>query len=430
MRPPTPAERLRTHVDRILDHSSVYGSDREDLVEELYGHLWQRWQDGMANGLSSDAAADAAIGSFGEASRLGRDMTSAYHSRLYASTIGVLLPAVAGGGDEPQGYGRARSLLFLTGLFAVIGGAIFLSGQTPVRLFVGASAMLVAFCMTVLAYRALGRRQSWALVYVRVLALGFIAEGIIEFVVKPATVSLMGVVAIVVLPAAFGPDLAGWVSVSRRTGKALGAVIVASVLLYSVPLAASVMPDPTQASAADLSITVSEACTRTAGLVMSGTVTASIRWARTDFMPYGLRTGMSQTDEFGVSSASDTYLLPNAPQFPYGLDDEVVGTTFTLVDTETGRNAAADVTMTSWPPFFEVGAFNLGIDPGTIQAGRTYVATFVFVSQRAAGLPDDPAFRIRYDHQGRWGIQAFATCTRPGVASPVTTPDPPEYPIP
>jgi hypothetical protein len=433
VRPPTPAERLRSHVDRILDRASVRGGDREDLVEELYGHLWQRWQDGIAAGLQSDAAADAAISGFGEASRLGQDMTSAYHSRLYASTIGVLLPTVLGVDDKPHGYGRARALLFLTGLFAVVGGVVYLNAQTPFRLFFGAAAIAMAFCMTVLAYRAFARGQRWALVYVQVLGIGFVAEGVIEFLLKPVTISFLGIVSIFVLMAAFDPKLGSWVSASRRTGKALGAVIVGSVLLYSVPLAVVAMPDPTQASPADLSISVRVDCASTGGLVTSGTVTATIRWARTDFLPYGLRPGMSQTDQLDASSTSilDFDPGPNGTPFPSGFRDGVVITgNWKVVDAENGRNADAGGMMFSWPSFFPGGGLDDGIDPGTIQANRTYVASFGFLSQEPTGLPDDPVFRIRYDHQGRWGVQAYATCTQPGVGQPVTTPDPPTFPVP
>jgi len=434
VRQPTPAERLRRHVDGILDRSSVHGSDREDLVEELYGHLWQRWRDGIAAGLSSDAAADGAIASFGEADRLGRDMTSAYHSRLYASTIGVLLPAVLSTTDKPKGYGWARTFLFLIGLIEMLTvlGVLFLSRLTPVRMVVAESMMVAAASITILAYRALARSQRWALVYVKFLAIAYVAYCIVQVFLPPSTISFTGIfVAVFVLPAVFDPELARWVTGSRRTGAVIGAMIVASIVMGMAanPLAAA-MPDPTQASPTDLSITVRVDCVRTGGLVTNGTVTATVRWARTDFLPYGLRPSMTQTDQIGVSSAPVSYLLPNAPPFPHTPEDGVVGTAFTVVDQGTGRGADVGVTMMSQPAFFDVGSFYKSIDPGTIQAGHTYVATFGFVSQEASGLPDDPAFRIRYDHQGRWGMQAYATCSESGAGQPVTTPDPPSFRIP
>ena len=421
----TPAERLRSHAERILDRTSVRERDREELVEELYGHLWQRWQDGIGAGLSGDEAADAAIAGFGDADRLGREMTSAYHSRLYASTIGVLLPAVAGSSDRPYGYGRSRALVFLTGFFTLVGGAVVANMQTPFRLLVSVLALLLAFFITVLAYRALARRQRWALVYVQVLALAFVAGWIVECVVQPVQVSLLGIVALVVLDAVFRKDLSLWVGSSRRTGKLLGMVIVVAVLLPYVPLAVGAVPDPTQASPADLSITVRADCTRTGGAVAGGTVTATIRWARTDFLPNGFRPDMARTDLIGASSASSLQFDPgaNGLPFPRGLEDGVVVTgNWTMVDAETGLPADAGVLVFSGSSFFDVGVVEDAIDPGSIQANRTYRASLGFISQRSTGLPDDPIFRVRYDHQGRWGTEAFATCTRSGVGQPVTTP--------
>ena len=427
MRQPTPAERLRGHVDRILDRASVQQSDREELVEELYGHLWQRWQDQLAAGLSTDAAAAAAIAGFGEPDRLGRDMTAAYHSRLYASTIGVLLPVVAASGDKPHGYGMARLFLFLIGAVEALTviGVLVLNRLTPVRMLVAELMMLAAVSVTVLAYRALARSQRWAVVYVKFLVLVYVAYCVVQVFVPPTTISITGfLVAIFVFPAAFDSRLTEWVAASRRTGPVAGAVIVASVLMgiAANPLAAAI-PDPTQASPADLSMTVRVDCTRTAGQVTSGTVTATIRWVRTDFLPEGFRPGMSQTDDFGVSAASDSYVLPNAPPFPHGLEDGVVAGDWAYVDAEAGKSAAVDVFMLS-STFFDTGVDQIPIDPGSIRADRDYVGTFGFVSQDPTGLPDDPIFRIRYDHQGRWGVQAFATCGQSVVGQPAT-PDPP-----
>lgn len=437
MRQPTPEERLRSNVDRILERASVQERDREDLVEELYGHLWQSWRDGIAAGLSSEAAADAAISGFGDAGRLGRDMTLAYHSRVYASTIGVLLPAVTPSADKPNGYGRARAMLFLIGLFGGLYVAVapFTNPPTPLRLLVEELGVLLACGMTVLAYRALARSQRWALVYTQFLTLAYIVNAVVHLFVPPISISITGIlVAILALPATFDPRLARWVAASHRTGRMLGAVMVASVILgMAAPQMVASMPDPTQASPTDLSITVRVDCTRTAGAVTSGKVTATIHWARTDFLPYGLRPGMSQTDNVGASSTSilDFDPGPNGPPFPHNMLDGVVTTGgLAFIDAETGRSADAGVTMMSWPAFFDVGVTEAGIDPGSIRADRTYVASFGFVSSHSAGLPDDPVFRIRYDHQGRWGLQAFATCTQMGVGQPVTTPDPPTWPAP
>jgi hypothetical protein len=430
----TPAARLRSHVDRILDRSAIQECDRQDLIEELYGHLWQSWQDGIAAGLSSEAAADVAISGFGDPGLLSRDMTLAYHSRLYASTIGVLLPAVTPSSDKPNGYGRARVMLFLAGLFAGLYVAVapFANPPTPLRLVVQELVLLLVFVMTVLAYRALARSQRWALVYTQFLTLAYVAYAVLQLFAQPISISITGIlVAIFVLPATFDPRLARWVADSRRTGKVLGAVIVASVVLgMAAPQMVASMPDPTQASPTDLSIGVRVDCTRTAGLVTGGKVTATIRWAKTDFLPYGFRPNMSQTDILGLSSTSslDFDPGPNGPQFPRGLEGGVyVAGNWVMLDSETGEAGDAGVLMWSGPGFFDVGEVRDGIDPGSIQANRDYVASLGFGSVWPAGLPDDPVFRIRYDHQGRWGVQAFATCGQAGVGQPVTTPDSPTW---
>ena len=106
--------RLYAHVESILNGAAFRRRDRDDLAEELYGHLWQRWQDALASGLDEEAAADQAIRSFGEPARLGRDVTLAYHSRLYASTVGVLVPTVADAKGKPRGYWLIYFLVFTT----------------------------------------------------------------------------------------------------------------------------------------------------------------------------------------------------------------------------------------------------------------------------------------------------------------------------
>lgn len=434
MKPPTPAERLRSHVDHIVALTPVLGDEREELIEELYGHLWQSWQDGIASGLSSDDAADAAISDFGDTGRIGSEMTMAYHSRLYASTIGVLLPAVVSWSDKPKGYGRARTFLFLIGSIEVltIVGVLFLNRLTPVRLVFAELMMLAAASVTILAYRALARSQRWALVYVRFLATAYVAYCVGQLFMPPTTISFTGIlVAIFVIPAVFDVELARWVAGSRGTGAVIGSMIVASILmgLGANPLAAA-MPDPTQASPSDLSMSVRVNCSRTAGLVTGGEVAATIQWARTDFLPYGLRPSMTQTDQIGMTSAPVSFLLPNAPPFQHNPEDGVVLSALEVVDQETGQSTDVGVTMLSQSAFFDVGVFYKSIDPGTIQAGHTYVATFGFVSQQPTGLPEDPAFRIRYDHQGRWGVQTYATCDRPGTGQPVTTPETPQFQIP
>lgn len=87
--------RLAQHVDAVLTASSVPARDRDDLAEKLLGHLVERCDHLVEEGLDPIAAADRAIAEFGTASRIGSDLTGAYRGRVWASTIGPLLPARA-----------------------------------------------------------------------------------------------------------------------------------------------------------------------------------------------------------------------------------------------------------------------------------------------------------------------------------------------
>lgn len=86
-------ERLTAHVDAVLAAASVPESERNDIGDELLGHLVERCEGYIAAGVEPDAAADRAIAEFGPAPRIAHDLTRAYRGRLWASTIGALLPA-------------------------------------------------------------------------------------------------------------------------------------------------------------------------------------------------------------------------------------------------------------------------------------------------------------------------------------------------
>jgi len=140
---------LRAHVEATLVSARVPRQVRDDLAEELYGHLWTplarrpSW-----SGLDEQAAAESAIRSFGSAQRLGVEMTAAYHSRLYASTIGVLLPAVAGSADRPAGLGRLQALLLVPILGTVAVAAGELGSLAPGRAILALIGVAAAASMS------------------------------------------------------------------------------------------------------------------------------------------------------------------------------------------------------------------------------------------------------------------------------------------
>ncbi len=427
-------ERLHAHVDRVIARTAIPRSERDDVAEELYGHVWQRWRQAVDAGADPLAAADSAIADFGTPDELAPEMTRAFHSRLYATTIGVLLPLATARDSRPNGYGRARALLFLSGLFQIIGGAIFLIGQTPGRAAASAVVVAFAFAITVLAYRALDRAQRWALMYVRLFTVALLVYAIAQ-VPLAHTLNLLGVVALVVLPPVFGPEFRRWVGDSRPVGPAVAILIVAAMAAqFLFPFGVAAMPDPTVVTASDVSMTVHVDC---AGDQWTpyGNVTAKLRWARTDLMPGGLPFQPVPTDEMGLSVAPimDVPLdsFPSDPGTAYPIRAVYGASSDSAVDATTGANVLSleQRFASSVQPFFTTtGQASIGVEPSAWKPGHDYVVAWHFapnppastgLEDAAAPHPDwQPVFRVRFDHQGRIGLEAIAKCGETVIAHP------------
>ena len=433
-----PTLRLRAYVESILAGSSVPSADREEIAEELYGHLWQRWQDAIAAGANASEAVEMAIRSFGEASQLGREMTGAYHSRLYATTIGVLLPAAAPPSGKPSGYLGLRLLVALIAIvqFVLVGILIDL---TPVRAALFALAAGLSIALSVLAFRAFGRAQRWALRYCQfVLAMVLVQGAATIFSAPPGglTIPILGVLGLWMLGPAIGSQMAEWFSHSRPIGRALTIALVAATAAgYGLPYVASALPDPTQVSASDLDLQVSAVCTRDAsGGVTAIDVNTRLRWSRLDLFPYGLgqnnvanswqdgfETGVSpsggrnsvdwRTAWISIPSHTPLYLISGEPQFtsPNGSVDGLL-------------LAGPPQNLASLDPY--VPAFD-GIEfaPGGLHAGWTYETRQRY--QWLSGTnpaPADPLVVVRYGHLDRFIVQALASCERSGTAAPMELP--------
>jgi len=436
--PKDPTLRLRAHVESILARSSVPSADRGDVAEELYGHLWQRWQDALAAGAKTSEAAEQAIRSFGEAGQLGHEMTGAYHSRLYSTTIGVLLPAAAPPPGKPWGYRRLRLLLALMAIvqFVLVG---ILIGLTPVRaaLFVLSAGLSIA--LSVLAFRAFGRAQRWALRYCQFVLAMVLVQGAATIFSAPSgglTIPILGVIGLWMLGPAIGSQMAEWFSQSRPIGLGLTiALVTATAAGYGLPYVASAMPDPTQVSASDLDLQVAAVCTRDAsGGVTAVEVNTHVRWSRLDLLPYGLgqsnvanswqdgfETGVSpsggrnsvdwRTAWISIPSQVPLYLISGEPQFtsPNGSVDGLL-------------LAGPPQNLASLDPY--VPAFD-GIEfaPGGLHAGWTYEIRQHYQWQSGTNpAPADPLVVVRYAHLDRFVVQALASCERSGTAVPMELP--------
>ena len=433
----TPEPSLRAYVESILAGSSVPAADREDIAEELYGHLWQRWKDAADGGANTAEAVETAIRSFGEPGQLGREMTGAYHSRLYATTIGVLLPAVAPPPGKPWGFRRLRMLFVLVALVELILLWVSLVQLTPVRAAVSASGAVLVLTLDVLAFRAFGRGQRWALRYCQfVLAMVLIQGAASIFSGPPGgfTIPIMGIVGLWMLGPAIGSQVAEWFSHSRPIGPAMALALAAAIGTgYLLPYVATAVPDPTQASAADLDLQVSAVCTRDAsGGVTAIDVDTRLRWDRLDLFPYGLgqgdvanswfdglETGLSRS---GGRNSVDwrAAWISISSDLPYGFDDPQFAS----------PNGSVDGLLQVGPPQSLVrldpyvpGSEGIEFTPGGLHAGWTYEIKQRHQWYGSDPAPTDPLVTIRYAHLDRFVVQALASCDRPGSGVQMQLPD-------
>ncbi len=433
-----PTLRLRAYVESILAGSSVPSADREEIAEELYGHLWQCWQDALAAGATASEAVETAIRSFGEASQLGREMTGAYHSRLYATTIGVLLSGAAPPSGKPSGYLGLRLLLALIAIvqFVLVGILIDL---TPVRAALFALAAGLSIAVSVLAFRAFGRAQRWALRYCQfVLAMVLVQGAATIFSAPPGglTIPILGVLGLLMLGPAIGSQMGEWFSHSRPIGPGLTvALVIATVAGYGLPYVASALPDPTQVSASDLDLQVAAVCTRDAnGGVTTVEVDTRLRWSRLDLFPYGLgqndganswqdgfEAGVSpsggrnsvdwRTAWISIPSHTPLYLMSGEPQF-------------------TSPNGSVDGLLLAGPPQnlarldpYVPASDGIEFAPGGLHAGWTYETRQSYQWMSGTNpAPADPLVVVRYGHLDRFVVQALASCEGSGTAVPVALP--------
>ena len=428
---------LRAHVEATLSASRVPAADREDVAEELYGHLWQRWHDEVVAGASASEAVESAIRSFGEAGRIGVQMTAAFHSRLYATTIGALLPATVAPAGRPSGYRRLRLLLFFSAAVEIVLVWIGLTQMTPGRAAVLVAACLVALVLDVLAFRGFARAQRWALRYCQfVLATVLVSGGASVFTTTPGgvTIPIVGLIGLWMLGPAIGGQMADWFSHSPPIGRGLTVALVAATMAgYLLPMAAPILPDPTQVTAGDLSLSVAATCTRDA----SGGVTAidlatRLRWSRLDLFPEGFGHAAVQQWQDGllplISTTGGKVAQTGAsqsiggPQWP-GYQPDPAEPTVVSPD-----GSLADAVSFQMPqglvPVFPDVAMSQGLEfaVGGLHAGWTYDIAYHYRWASDTPAPTDPSMTVWYVHLDRFAVQALATCALPGRGVPVDLP--------
>jgi hypothetical protein len=424
---PAPIEtRLRAHVDSVVAWSRIPKREREDVAEEMYGHLWLRWHESVSAGSGPEEAAERAISTFGRADRIGLEMTGAYHSRLYASTIGVLLPIAARPSEWPVGVGRIEFLLAATAILFALSSAGSILSLTPVRAVISLTGACIGLFVMVLARYAFSRAQRWSLVFARFIVLIVLVSTIASFAYPNEgriSVSLLGPLALVCARPAFGADLMRWTSASPRMSRGLAigvsAAVLASLALTSL---APYAPDPTQVTARDLHLSLTATCSRDAdGYVTEMNLTTTFRWDRLDLLPDGL-IAAPDLNKMGGEKILYRFRAGEGSRAD-GYRDHIVGQDVTYgaqAPWYDATNATFEIEGTAIPASTaqELGSsIALGNNLPNPSAGSTYTirSDRVWLSTLSSipthSTDRDPLIAATYWHKDRFVVQAVASCS-------------------
>jgi hypothetical protein len=365
---------------------------------------------------------------------LAPDLATAFHSRLWSSTIGVLLPAIAARADRPAVIGWMRLALVLGMALTVLGLGAAILRATPVHLVVLAASLLLGLAGLLLAFEGLARAQRWALWYGVAFAAELLVFGVLSVLdatrTGSSTIPIGGFLGAGILLGAASAwhRLQAFVAESRPIGRALGGLLAASLLaplLMTSALAA--IPDPTQASVDDLHLTLSVTCDR-GDVIETGfppqhnvqrvTIETVMAWRRGDVLPNGL-DGLINPERYGDTSGFR--MLGSAMDGPLP-DWVLVPDASDVVDLDTGEPAGW---FGGGAPSVEflpetIGSFTVGIDPAAIRAGRTLRSTWLVVPS-ADGDAAWPVVEVAYAHLDRFLLLATAGCGESTVGTEVAS---------
>lgn len=293
-------ERFSELVRSIVGRGRIPAADRDDVAEELAGHLDEAYRSGVVDGLTPEAAADRAVAALGSVGAVSRDFMVTYRGRLWAATIGQLLP-IATSSDQPPGI--VVWLARFDWVIAILSGVAalaVLATASPARAVISAAFGAFSAVVLALAATAIRRRQSWAIAVSAVICL---ENALIFFASfsRPSggtMISLNGLAGLILLLGVWGNlrVLDDWGAGSGRISLKLGVPVGIGVVGWSLIAGfAPNMPDPTQIGPSDIRATALITCDVPPGpselgesFVPVRTLDLRVTYDRVDAWPRGL----------------------------------------------------------------------------------------------------------------------------------------------
>ncbi len=428
-------DRLRAHVEAVVAAAGVPRSQRDDLAEELLGHLEERTEALVAQGVSREDAVRLAVDAFGSADALAGDFARAFHSRLWASTIGVLLASTQRGDDRPQVVGWLRLVLVLSMAFTAAALVITAASASFGWVVVLSIVYVLALVSQLLAYEALDRGHRWALWYALAVTVSFLVWGIWS-VISPdipgtITIPLGGILAAAVLLSANAatPRLRAFVASSRPINRSLAWGLAAVFLLQNgAPAARAFLADPTQASASDVEVRWSMTCDRGDIVtdseplrdVLRITVEADVVLRRTDPLPDGIAGALNphsygdtagyavvETDAGAGGDGYSWFLVSN--------EDPLDLATGTTVGSFGGTSPSVGLLPEQVQGSFTVAYENAIVEPGHHVRARWTLAP------ASVEEPAWPRIKTYYAHLDRFLLTTHVGCGETSLARPQGT---------
>ncbi|HET7029547.1 MAG TPA: permease prefix domain 1-containing protein [Candidatus Limnocylindrales bacterium] len=417
------AARFGDHVETILANARVPAANRDELGEELRGHLVQAFAAGVADGLTADQAAEGAVAAFGGADVLGRELMATYRGRLWASTIGQLLPVIGQASRAPWPISWIVPFDRLIAAFSLVAAAAFLLTGSPLRAVLGFTIGVLAAAVIWLAATALRRGQRWAAI---VSAYVCLINAVIFFVtLSPSAggvnVSLNGLLGLVLLfaLAANLSSLGVWLARSRPLPSPLGLLVGGVLVAWSVVAGTGGnLPDPSQIGPGDIRASAIVTCGPADGTTESGeplppapTLDLRVTYDRVDPWPRGLlRDGTSWGDVI---------------QLDVGRFYPALGEVRASGVADDGRAETVDVSVWAEVPA-ELSSANaqdqivgeiLGADQRAGRTIRVIIPTMPILIGDGTSSDDAPALdgivaSIRFHHLDRFTLRGFAECDK------------------